>query len=159
MLNPRVKQRAPQEIWCKPCDTEARASEENAFLFVKIKIIKMRNSKTISDSVCLGPEAAGSWGTQGKCHSGTDPTSPGTAPNQQGTHRLSGQVLAQAARLCQAHRGKALREKDTNLRPDLKIWFKFPSSEKKRQNKCPSVIVLFLLEKSLGFFLRNKSVW
>lgn len=37
------------------------------------KVIKMRNSKTVSDSVCLGPEAAVSWVTQGSGTQGQTP--------------------------------------------------------------------------------------
>lgn len=115
-----------------------------------IKIMQMRNSRTVSDSVCLGPEAAGSWVTQGNA-------TQGQAGTQRDTQALGSGVgtgslaLSGTQRLAEENRWeKRTLTWDQIWRFDSR-WEQFPSSEKKRQKKCPSVTVLYLLEKSLLF--------
>lgn len=122
-----------------------------------IKIIKMRNRRTVSDSIYSGPEAAGSWVTQGRCHSGADRDTKGHWGSWvRCWHRHPGFVKHTEAR-----RGKSLREKNTNLRPDLKIWFKvrtvslFRKKETKEMPFCNCI--LFAWE--ISFFFPEKQVY
>lgn len=152
----------PRKFDAKPHDKRNVSEWGECLYFCQnaIKMIQMGNSKAVPGSVCWGAGAAGSWVPRGGGTEGQTPALP-----WQGSHRLSGRCWHRQPAFVQhteTRRGKSLREKSTNLRPDLKIWFKweqFPSSEKKRQKKCPFCnSTLFAWEISF-FSLRNKSMW
>lgn len=135
-------------------------SEGNAFIFVKMqsKWYKWEMAKLFL-VLCAGSRSSRKLSAPGEVALGDRPQHcPGKAHTGSQAGAGTGSLPLSST---ETRRGKSLREKSTNLRPDLKIWFKweqFPSSEKKRQKKCPFCnSTLFAWEMS--FFFPEKQVY